>query len=60
MGILNLCLRAPEKMQRTRDESNHSTMRKRQKTDKNRQIFNLTDFGQFLNVFFVGDARIDF
>ena len=60
VGTLNLCLKVPEKMPKNRDESDHSRVRKCQKTDKIRQSLNLTDFGQFLDVFFVGDDRIDF
>ena len=60
MGTLNLCLKVPEKMQKTRDESDHCRLRKRQKTAKNKPILHLTDFWQFLDVFFVGHDRIDF
>ena len=35
VGTLNLCLKVPKKMQNTRDESDHSKLRKRQKTAKN-------------------------
>ena len=32
VGTLNLCLKEPEKMQKTRDESDHSELSKVQKT----------------------------
>ena len=34
VGTLNLCLKEPEQMQKTRDESDHSGPRKLQKTAK--------------------------
>ena len=37
VGTLNLCLKEPEKMQKTRDESDHSGLRKLQKTAKKLQ-----------------------
>ena len=44
VGTLNLCLKVPEKMQKTTDECDHSRLRKRPKTAKNRQHLNLSDF----------------
>ena len=35
VGTLNLCLKMPEKMQKTRNESDHPGLRKRPKTIKN-------------------------
>ena len=60
MGTLNLCLKEPEQMQKTRDESDHSGPRKLQKTAKKVQNQNLAEFCQFLDVFSVWDDRIDF
>ena len=34
VGTLNLCLKMPKKMQKTRDESDHSRLRKLPKTAK--------------------------
>ena len=36
VGTLNLCLKEPEKMQKTRNQSNHPRQKKRPKTGKNR------------------------
>ena len=41
VGTLNLCLKAPKKTQKTRDESNYSRLRKRSKTAKKLQNQNL-------------------
>ena len=38
VGTLNLCLKMPEKMQKTRNESDHPGLRKRPKTGKNSQF----------------------
>ena len=35
VGTLNLCLKEPEKMQKTRNQSDHPRQRKRPKTLKN-------------------------
>ena len=59
VGTLKLCLKVPKKMQKTRDESDHSRLRKLQKPVENCQSLNLTKFLQFLDVFLVGDDRID-
>ena len=56
MGTLNLCHRVPEKMQKTRDESDPSRLRILPKL----QNLNLADFLQFLDVFSVGDDQINF
>ena len=37
VGTLNLCLKVPEKMQKNRDESDHSGLRKLQKAAKKLQ-----------------------
>ena len=57
MGTLNLCLKMPEKMQKTKNESDHPGLRKRPKTKKN-EIF---DFAQFSTVFgcFLSPERSD-
>ena len=60
VGTLNLCLRVPEKMQKTRDESDPSRLRKLPKTAPKLQNLNLADFLQFLDVFSVGDDQINF
>ena len=58
MVTLNLCLRVPEKMHKTRDESDPSRLRKLPKTAPKPQIF--ADFLHFLYVFSVRDDKIDF
>ena len=60
MGTLNLCLRVPEKMQKTRDKSYPFRLRKLPKTAPKLQNLNLADFLQFLGVFVVGDDKINF
>ena len=55
----NLCLRVPEKMQKTRGESDPSRLRKLSKSTQNKQNLNLADFWQFLDVFSVKDDQID-
>ena len=60
MGTLNLCQKMPDKMQKSRDEFDHSGLRKLKKTAKKLQNYNLADFCQFLDVFSVWDDRIDF
>ena len=59
VGTLNLCLRVPEKKQKTRDESDLSRLRKLPKTAPKLQK-NVADFLQFLDVFSVGDDQISF
>ena len=59
MGTLNLCLKVPKKMQKTRDESNQSRLKKRQKTTENGQHMNLADFWHFLAVISALIDRID-
>ena len=41
VGTLNLCLKMPQKMQKTRNESDHPRLRKRPKTVKNRPNSNV-------------------
>ena len=48
VGTLNLCLKEPEQMQKTRDESDHSGPRKLQKTAKKSAKL---EFGRILPVF---------
>ena len=48
VGTLNLCLKYPEKIQKTRDESDHSGLRKLQ---KNCQKIAKLEFGRILPVF---------
>ena len=60
VGTLNLCLKVPKKMQKTRNQSDHPRLRKRPKTVKNRRHLNWVDFWQFLDVFSVWHDRIDF
>ena len=50
MGTLNLCLKMPEKMQETRNESDHHGLRKRQKTGE-KTLFDFLQIQQFLDVF---------
>ena len=45
MGTLNLCLKMPEKMQKTRNESDHPVLRKRAKTGEKWPILILVIFG---------------
>ena len=51
VGTLNLCLKEPEKMQKTRNQSDHPRQRKRPKTGKNQPNSNFAIFWQFLGVF---------
>ena len=44
VGTLNLCLKEPEKMQKTSNQSNHSRQRKRPKTGKNQPNSNFAIF----------------
>ena len=44
VSTLNLRLKVPEKMQKTRDECDHFRLRKRPKTAKNRQTFQFVSF----------------
>ena len=48
VGTLNLCLKVPKKMQKTRDESDQSRLRKRPKTTEKRSNY---EIGRFLTVF---------
>ena len=48
VGTLNLCLKVPKRMQKTRDESDQSRLRKRPKTTEKRSKY---EFGRFLTVF---------
>ena len=57
VGTLNLCLKVPEKMQKTRDESDHSKLRKRQTNCKKWQNINLANFFYICSVW---DDLIDF
>ena len=41
VGTLNLCLKVPEKMQKTRNQSDHPKLRKRPKTVKNQTNSNV-------------------
>ena len=47
MGTLDLCLRVPEKMQKTRDESDPNRLKKLPKTAPKPQNINLADFDSF-------------
>ena len=60
MGTLNLCLRVPEKIQKTRDECDAFRLRKLPKTARKLQNINSADFLQFLDVFSVRGDQIDF
>ena len=60
VGTPNLCLKVPEQMQKTRDESDYSMLRKCPKTTEKRQNMNLANFWQFLDVFSVWADRISF
>ena len=60
VGTLNLCLKVPKKMQKTRNQSDHPILRKRPKTVKNQTNSNVVYFWQFLDVFSVWDDQIDF
>ena len=60
VGTLNLCLKMPEKMQKTRNESDHPGLRKRQKTDEKYQFLISCKFQQFLDVFSAHVDRIEF
>ena len=58
MGTLNLCLKEPEKMQKTRNQSDHPRQRKRPKTGKIQPNSNFAIFWQFLGVFSAQSDRI--
>ena len=60
MGTLNLCLKMPEKMQKTRNESDHPGLRKRQKIVKNCQFGLYPVLATFWNFFSAQDERINF
>ena len=60
VGTLNLCLKMPEKMQKTRNESGHPVLRKPPKTIKNLPKSKLAIFHEFLDVFSAQDDRIHF
>ena len=47
VGTLNLCLKEPEKKQKTRNQSNHPRQRKLPKTGKNLPNYNFAIFWQF-------------
>ena len=51
VGTLNLCLKEPEKMQKTRNQSDHPIQRKRPKTGKILPNSNFAIFWQFFLVF---------
>ena len=51
VGTLNLCLKAPEQMQKTRNQSVHPWLRKRPKTVKNWSNSIFANFRQFFGVF---------
>ena len=51
VGTLNLCLKVPKKMQKTRNQSDHPRLRKRPKTVKNRPNSNVAFCWQFLDIF---------
>ena len=53
VGTLNLCLKMPKQMQKTRNQSDHPYMRKRQKTVKNQSnsyFVVFVVFGRFLSL----------
>ena len=60
MGTLNLCLKMPEKMQKTTNKFDHPGLRKRPKTVENWTKSNIVIFLQFLGVFSAQDDRINF
>ena len=60
MGTLNLCLKMPDTMQKTRHKSDHPGLRKRSKTIENWVKSNFVLFQQFLDVFSSHDNRINF
>ena len=47
VGTLNLCLKEPEKVHKTRNQSDHPRQRKRPKTGKNLPNFNFAILWQF-------------
>ena len=51
VGTLNLCLKMPEKMQKTRNESEHPRLRKRPKPIKEIPKSKLAIFHNFFDVF---------
>ena len=51
VGTLNLCLKEPEKMQKTINQSDHPRQRKRPKTGQILPNSNFAIFRQFLGVF---------
>ena len=57
MDTLNLCLKLPKKMQKTKDDSDKSRLRKFPKTAKKNAKL---EFGHILDVFSVWDDQIDF
>ena len=58
VGTLNLCLKEPEKMQKTRNQSDHPRQRKRPKTGKILPNSNFAIFWQFFGVFSAQSDRI--
>ena len=60
MGTLNLCLKMPEKVQKTRNEFDLPGLRKRPKTSEKCLILILVNFLWYLDVFSAQDDRIHF
>ena len=60
VGTLNLCLKMPDTEQKTRTQSDHPGLRKRQKTDEKYQFLISCKFQQFLDVFSAHVDRIEF
>ena len=60
VGTLNLCLKIPKKMQKTRDEPDHSRLQKLPKTAKKLQNQNLANFCQFWTFSLSGMIRLIF
>ena len=60
MGTLSLCLKMPEKIQKTKNESDHPGLRKHQKPIENLPKSKLAIFHQFLDVFSAQDDWIHF
>ena len=51
VGTLNLCIKAPEKKKKTRNQSDHPRQRKCSKSGKNRTNSDFAIFWQFWGVF---------
>ena len=60
MDTLKLCVKMPEKMPKTRNESDHPGLRKHPKTGEKWPISISVDFLWFLDVFSARDDRIHF